>query len=167
MDDIPSVNQRYDVVLILDVLEHLIHPAEAVINIRKHILKPDGLLVIDVANDYNEFQKTANDRYDLDEYWVVPPLHLNYFSGQSLKGMVEKCGYQPFYCESSFPLEMFLLFGDVYVGDPVLGPACHEKRVNFERLLRNSGRGELLHQFYEALAGLNLGRQVVLFCHPK
>ncbi|MBW1713150.1 MAG: methyltransferase domain-containing protein [Deltaproteobacteria bacterium] len=167
VDDIPSVKRRYDIVLILDVLEHLINPAEAVLNIRKHILKPDGLLVIDVANDYNEFQLTANELYDLDEYWVVPPLHLNYFTSQSIQEMVAKCGYETFFCESSFPLEMFLLFGDVYIGDGQLGPKCHQKRVSFERALRNSGRGELLHKFYEALAGLSLGRQVVLHCRPK
>jgi len=167
VDDIPSVKGRYDIVLILDVLEHLINPAEAVLNIRQHILKPDGLLVIDVANDYNEFQLTANELYDLDEYWVVPPLHLNYFTSQSIQEMVGKCGYETFFCESSFPLEMFLLFGDVYIGDGKLGPECHQKRVSFERALRNSGRGKLLHKFYEALAGLSLGRQVVLHCRPK
>jgi len=167
VDDVPSIQEKYDIVLVLDVLEHLINPAQAVKDIKTHLLKPGGLLVIDVANDYNQFQLAANETYDLDEYWVAPPLHLNYFSPQTLQGMVNSFGFETYFCESSFPLEMFLLFGDVYVGDDKLGPACHQKRVSFERVLRNSGRGELLHQFYEALAKLGLGRQVVLFSRLK
>ena len=31
---------------------------------------------------------------------------------------------------------MFLLFGDQYVGNPKIGRECHNKRVNFERLMR-------------------------------
>lgn len=167
-DSIPDLDgRRYDVVLMLDVLEHLRCPARALTAIRDHLLAPDGLLVLDVPNDFNQFQVAADENLDLDKWWIVPPNHINYFSPETLDQTVQKCGYQTFYLESSFPLEMFLLMGDVYVGDPDLGSLCHEKRVTFERSLRNTGREEDLHRFYEALAKINLGRQVVLFCHPK
>ena len=38
--------------------------------------------------------------------------------------------------EASFPLEMFLLFGENYVKDPATGKTCHKKRVAFEQNLR-------------------------------
>ncbi len=168
VDKVPDLDgQRYDVVLMLDVLEHLREPARALAAIREHLLTPKGLLVLDVPNDFNEFQVAADEALDLGQWWIVPPNHINYFSPDSLKKLVGQCGYETFYCESSFPLEMFLLMGDSYVGDPKLGSLCHSRRVAFERSLRTTGREEDLHRFYEALAGINLGRQVVLFCHPQ
>jgi hypothetical protein len=44
-----------------------------------------------------------------------------------------------------------------------LGQACHRKRVLFEHLLRKHGKGEKLALFYELLADLDLGRQVVVY----
>ncbi|QTA87905.1 class I SAM-dependent methyltransferase [Desulfonema magnum] len=167
IDDIDKVGAKYDVVLMLDVLEHLPGPADALKAIREKILNPSGMLVIDVPNDFNEFQKAADEVHHLDQWWFVPPNHINYFSVPSLQKLVSACGYEVFYCETTFPLELFLLMGDVYVGNSELGPKCHQKRVTFERTLRNSGREELLHQFYESLAKVGLGRQIVLFCYPK
>ena len=67
-------------------------------------------------------------------------------------------------CESSFPLEMFLLFGDNYVKDGKLGSSCHKKRVAFEENLRKLGKKNTLKNFYRSLATLNLGRQISVYC---
>ncbi len=167
-DRIPDLKgRRHDVVLMMDVLEHLREPAQTLAAVRDHLLNPKGLLVLDVPNDFNEFQLAADELLDLGQWWVVPPNHINYFSPESLKRLVSECGYGSFYCESSFPLEMFLLMGDSYVGNPELGSICHSRRVAFERSLRQTGREEDLHRFYQALAEINLGRQTVLFCYPE
>src|SRR3546814_3286306 len=81
---------------------------------------PGGLLVIDVPNDFNEWQQVSRAAHDLDEWWVAPPAHLNYFSPSSLRAMLEGEGYDVRSLRSSFPLEMFLLMGDRYVGDASL-----------------------------------------------
>ncbi len=167
IDDLDVVGDEYDAVLMLDVLEHLPDPEGALISIREKILKSSGMLVIDVPNDFNEFQNAADEIHDLDQWWFIPPNHINYFSVKSLKALVAGCGYQVFHCETTFPLELFLLMGDVYVGRPELGSQCHRKRVAFERALRTTGREETLHHFYTALANVGLGRQIVLFCHPE
>lgn len=167
VDDVRHLERRYDAVFVLDVLEHLPRPAEALGLIKDHALADDGLLVMHVANDFNPFQTTADELYDLRQWWVAPPRHLNYFTVDSLIGFVEKCGFEVHYCETSFPLELFLLFGDVYVGDYGKGSECHERRVNFERALRNSGRSDFLHKFYEKLAEIGVGREIEIFCRPK
>jgi len=159
-------DRRFDIVLLMNVLEHLRKPAETLINIRQQLLNNTGLLVIDVPNEFNDLQTVANIEYDLNEWWVVPPNHINYFSASSLKLLLEKCGYKVVHSEASFPLEIFLLFGDVYVGDQKLGKVCHNKRVNFERLMRKYGKHETLSKFYQSLADLNLGRQVVIYAVP-
>lgn len=156
-------DNRYDVVTVLNVLEHLRNPSETLINIRKSLLNPGGLLVIDVPNEFNDFQLAANAAFGLKEWWVCPPVHINYFSSSSLSSLAERCGYRVVQREASFPLELFLLMGDVYIGNAELGRACHQKRVKFESLLRKHGKADKLSRFYQALATLDLGRQTTLY----
>jgi len=160
-------SRRFDVVTLLNVLEHLRNPVETLQNIREKLLKPEGLLVIDVPNEFNDFQTVANAEFGLGEWWVCPPNHINYFSAASLSKVLDVCGYDIKYRESSFPLEIFLLFGDIYVGNGDIGKICHRKRVKFEHLLKKHGKASKLHRLYQALADLDLGRQVVVYASPK
>jgi 2-polyprenyl-3-methyl-5-hydroxy-6-metoxy-1,4-benzoquinol methylase len=158
--------RRFDVVTIVNVLEHLREPADILVRIREMLLASGGLLVLDVANEFNDFQTVADAEYGLNRWWVCPPNHINYFSADSLSRLLETCGYRVIRREASFPMEMFLLMGEVYVGDGEAGKRSHRKRVMFERLMRKHGKAEKLSRFYQALAGLDLGRQVVIFASP-
>lgn len=160
------VKDKSEVVLMLNVLEHLREPEQTLLNIKDKVLSSDGMLVIDVPNDFNDFQIVADAEYDLDEWWVHPPNHINYFSHDSLQKLLKGCGFQIIRCTSSFPLDIFLLFGDQYVGNPKLGRECHEKRVMFEQLMEKHGKSEKLKKFYDALAGLNLGRSISVYATP-
>jgi len=121
------------------------------------------MIIIDVPNEFNVFQMAGRDIHGLSDWWVAPPAHLNYFSRDTLHNLLEGCGYEVKLAEASFPLEMFLLFGDCYVGNSSLGKQCHMKRVEFENNLRRLGHDGKLRDFYQALAGLNLGRQVKIY----
>jgi SAM-dependent methyltransferase len=156
-------NTEFDVVMLKNVLEHLADPVLALKEIREKVLKKGGLLILDVPNEFNVFQTAGRDIHGLDDWWVAPPGHLNYFSNDTLVNLVEGVGYKVDISESSFPLEMFLLFNDCYVGNKQLGKECHNKRVNFEMNLRKLGHEEKLHEFYQSLAKINLGRQVTVY----
>jgi SAM-dependent methyltransferase len=162
-----EVEEKQTVVTLLNVLEHLREPAEVLTNIREKLLDKDGLLIIDVPNDYNDFQLVANEEYGLKEWWFFPPRHINYFNSTSLSELLEKTGYEVKYVEGSFPLELFLLFGDLYIGNNSLGKECHNKRMKFEATMRRHGKQEKLSSFYKALADLELGRDVVIYAQPK
>lgn len=166
IEQLDLVETKSDVVLLLNVLEHLREPEQTLLNIKEKVLNSNGMLVIDVPNDFNDFQIVANEEYDLDEWWVLPPNHINYFSHDSLQKLVRGCGYKIIHCTSSFPLDMFLLYGDQYVGNPKLGRECHNKRVKFEQLMEKHGKGEKLKEFYNALSELNLGRSVSVYATP-
>jgi SAM-dependent methyltransferase len=168
IEDFSCVGERrFDVVMMLNVLEHLRQPPETLENIKQNLLNANGLLIIEVPNEFNDFQTTAVKEHGLAEWWVCPPAHLNYFSNSSLTGLLDKCGYDVLHTEGSFPMELFLLMGDVYVGDPDLGKQCHNKRALFEEVLRKHGKEEKLQQFYEALGKLDLGRQSLVFATPR
>ena len=160
------VKDKSEVVLLLNVLEHLRKPEQTLLNIKEKVLTTDGMLVIEVPNDFNDFQIVADAEYDLDEWWVFPPNHINYFSHDSLQELLRGCGYKIIHCTSSFPLDMFLLFGDQYVGNPKLGRECHNKRVKFEQLMEKHGKAEKLKKFYNALSELNLGRSISVYATP-
>jgi 2-polyprenyl-3-methyl-5-hydroxy-6-metoxy-1,4-benzoquinol methylase len=160
-------DQRFDVVTLNNVLEHLSDPIGVVSEVLTEVLSPDGLLVIDVPNEFNAFQLAGRDTHGLADWWVAPPAHLNYFSNESLSDLLEGEGYDVLHSEASFPLEMFLLFGECYVGDGTLGKEIHRKRVNFELNMRRNGQTEVLRKFYKGLAQVNLGRQVRIYARPK
>jgi len=158
--------KKFDIVSMLNVLEHLADPLNSINQIKK-ILKPNGILVIDVPNEFNNFQTAGRDVHGLDDWWVAPPNHLNYFSKDSLSNLLKHMGFEIKICESSFPLEIFLLFGENYVKDRKIGRACHKKRVKFEQNLRINGKTSVLRNFYRSLAEMNLGRQITIYSRLK
>lgn len=166
IENFDVVDSKSDVVMLMNVLEHLREPEETIQNIKSKLLTEDGLLVVEVPNDFNDFQVVANKEYDLNEWWLAPPRHINYFSHESLQKLIEGCGFKIVHCTSSFPLSLFLLFGDNYIGNSSLGSQCHQKRVHFEELMRKHGKQDKLNEFYKALANLDLGRTVSVYATP-
>ena len=90
------VKDKSEVVLLLNVLEHLREPEQTLINIRDEVLTSNGMLVIDVPNDFNDFQLVADAEYDLNEWWVHPPNHINYFSHDSSKRLLKGASVQDY-----------------------------------------------------------------------
>jgi SAM-dependent methyltransferase len=155
--------KKFEIVLLLNVLEHLRNPLKTLEDIKIKLMKSDSMLVIDVPNEFNIFQLAANKIYDLREWWVVPPRHINYFSAESIRSLLENVGFEIIYQESSFPLEIFILMGMNYVGDSKIGSDIHSFRTKFEQNMVESGNLIELRNFYEKLAKLNLGRQVITY----
>lgn len=155
--------KRYSVVTLLNVLEHLREPAKTLKGIRENLLEPGGILVVDVPNEFNPLQTAASKLFALGEWWVATPVHINYFTPKSLQHLLQACGYEVVDMLSSFPLELFLLMGDVYVGDSALGSKCHQKRVLFEENLRKAGKSAELRNFYRALGNSGFGRQITCY----
>ena len=84
------------------------------------------------------------------------------FDIASLRRLLERCGFEVLHEEASFPIDLFLLMGDDYVGNDALGRACHGRRMAFERNLDRAGMGALKRELYRRLAGLGLGRTCVV-----
>ncbi|MDT7516803.1 class I SAM-dependent methyltransferase [Rhodoferax mekongensis] len=155
--------RRFDVVLLMNVLEHLSDPVQVIEGIHNTVLAKGGMLVVEVPNEFNAFQVAAQELHGLAQWWVAPPAHLNYFSASSLTALLRGSGFEVQHAEASFPMELFLLMGENYVSDRQLGRYCHERRMAFEMNMRKQGRGEALRSFYQAMAQVDLGRQVIAY----
>jgi SAM-dependent methyltransferase len=152
---------RFDAIQLNNVLEHVPDPAAILIEARA-LLEPNGVLCVNVPNDYSPFQIAARAATTRKEWWVAPKHHLNYFDFYSLSGLLERLDFTIVERMTSFPMEAFLLMGENYTADPALGRACHEKRKRFDLSLEASGFGQVRRRFYQALADMGLGREAAI-----
>lgn len=150
-----------DVVHMCNVLEHLPHPRQT-LELVHDILEEGGLTFIVVPNDYNVFQTALQDTAGFAPWWVAPPHHINYFNYSSLENLLTDTGFEVVYKSCSFPMELFLMMGDNYVGNDPLGRECHAKRKRLERFLWESGLNDLKQGLYEYMAGLGVGREIIM-----
>jgi len=147
-----------DVVHAKLVLEHLHDPAGFVAWARR-ILRPGGVLTVQVPNEFTPLQRAARAALDLEAWWVAPPFHLNYFGFASLERLLRAGGLEVAGRDATFPMEAFLLMGEDYVRDPELGRDVHARRMRLERALEDAGLRRALHRH---LAERGLGREAIV-----
>ncbi len=160
-----TLDKKYDVIHLSEVLEHVPEPL-GILSHAKKFLKPDGILNIIVPNDFSPFQKILKEQCKFKEWWIKPPEHLNYFSRKSLCALVEDSGYEILLSTATFPIDLFLLLGDDYIADGALGRTCHKKRMRMEKLLDERFK-ELRLDWYESMAKLDIGREIILYARPN
>ncbi|ACV67914.1 class I SAM-dependent methyltransferase [Desulfohalobium retbaense] len=158
---LPKFNQ-YDVIHASEVLEHIPDPEEMLKNMYQ-LLKPGGIICISVPNDYNPLQYALRVECGFDPWWVAPPHHINYFDFDSLTALLQKVGYNILRKEASFPMELFLLMGDNYIGNDSLGRECHTRRKNYEQTLVQSGLSQLKRQLEHFYSECNVGRTAIIY----
>lgn len=151
----------FDVIHMNQVLEHVPDPIN-LLKLSYNLLNPNGLICICVPNDYNPFQCILKDGCGYKPWWVAPPQHINYFNYKSLEMLMQRSGFSIILKESTFPIDIFLLMGDNYVGNDALGKKCHQKRKQFELLLRKGEKNNLRRRLYKYFADLEIGREMVI-----
>jgi 2-polyprenyl-3-methyl-5-hydroxy-6-metoxy-1,4-benzoquinol methylase len=153
---------KFDVVHMSEVIEHLPDPA-GMIKIIHSLLKTGGIICIDAPNDYNPIQHTLRTVDEYKPWWVAPPHHINYFDFSSIRKLLEKNKFKVFLEEGTFPIDMFLLMGDNYIGNDKLGRKCHGKRKRLELSLAKAGHNDMKRKLYQACADIGIGRNLVMY----
>ncbi len=152
----------FDVVHLKLVLEHLADPARVLATARAQ-LAPGGIVCVQVPNDFNRLQAAVRATLATPPWWVAPPFHVNYFTPQTLRALCARVGLAVVRESTNFPMEVFLLMGEHYVGDDVVGRACHRRRMALEERLAAAGLNEMRRRFYDALAAAGLGREIIAY----
>ncbi len=152
---------KFDVINMGEVLEHISNPLE-LLQLARKCLNEDGLICIVVPNDFNPLQSILQGNFDYPAWWVSPPHHINYFNFNTLSMLLNSAGYEVIHKEGTFPLELFLLMGDNYIGNDQVGRESHKRRMNFEKAMSLSGNSDLMRRIYEYFADNGLGREVVM-----
>lgn len=157
---------KFDVIHMSEVLEHLPDPT-GMVSLSNDLLNPGGLLCIVTPNDYNPFQHALRTACGYEPWWLVPPHHINYFNFNSLSRLLINNGFEVILRESTFPIDMFLLMGDNYIGNDALGRQCHGKRKLFEKNLIAAGSSGVKQKLYQKFAEIGIGREVQIFGRKK
>ncbi len=152
---------RFDAVHLNNVLEHLPDPI-GLLTLAHDLIEPGGLICINVPNDYSPFQIAGRSQVGADAWWLAPPHHLNYFNFDSGARLLERLGFEVVERTTSFPMELFLMMGEDYIGKDDVGRACHNRRKKFDLAFDQAGLGETRRAFYRALASSGIGREAVL-----
>lgn len=155
MAGLTGAEGSFDAVVLMNVLEHV---PDAALTLRQvhALLAAGGVCFVQVPNDFNRLQLTAQEKLGLPSWWVAVPDHVNYFSFESLPRLAAGMGFETVEISTDFPMEMFLLMGMDYVSDPSQGRICHGYRMEFERSVPADVRRDL----YRSLAQQGIGRQV-------
>lgn len=90
-------DQAFDILTMFEVLEHLQDPGP-VLREAWRVLRPDGLLAVQVPNDLDSYRNRVFGPGN--RWWIIPPLHLYYFTASSLTQWLQKSGFTPLYVSS-------------------------------------------------------------------
>lgn len=151
----------YDAVYMCNVLEHLSDPLKT-LGLAHEVLNDDGLILVVVPNDYNPIQKALRENEGFSPWWVAPPHHLNYFDFESLEQALKTSGFELLEKTCSFPIDMFLMMGDNYIGNDSLGRQVHARRKKFELSMNKAGLGSVIDHIYQELSDFGIGREIVM-----
>lgn len=139
-----AVDERYDVVIAADVLEHLVHPEYALAEIKKY-MKKNGELIVSLPNIANFTVRFALlfGRFSTHKRGILDETHLHHYTFRTMQRMLHRTGWMiRSRAVTTIPLQAVL---------PVFG------RFPF-RLLR-----PLLYSLTRLFRGL-LGYQGIFFC---
>ena len=161
--------KKFDAIILNGVLEHL---TDLDLNLKfiNNILKKNGLLLLNVPNDFNILQKfyLKKNKIKNDKAPWVSFEHNHYFNRKSLEQLF-KTKYQKISIMSDFPIDLFLLNKNTnYYKNKLFGKIANEIRNTFYSIFRDKKNLKLNDyiQFCESLSKVGLGRSLIA-CFKK
>ncbi|MCS7024759.1 MAG: bifunctional glycosyltransferase/class I SAM-dependent methyltransferase [Bryobacteraceae bacterium] len=87
--------QKFDKILLMDILEHLPDP-ERIVRECRNLLTPQGQILISVPNVANITVRLALllGRFEYADRGILDRTHLRFFTRKSARRMIEQCGFQ-------------------------------------------------------------------------
>lgn len=158
-----NLGKKYSVCASTNVLEHVLNPDLFLEKIKK-LLEPDGVIAITVPNDYSDIQLLAKKEGYIDnEFWFVPPDHLNYFNTNSLVNFLSSKKFEIIDAFSDFPIDLFLLHsGSNYIADKKNGFEANRARMQHDVLLAEKYGLNGYLDYYRAMFKIGLGRDITV-----
>ena len=171
LDRLVEEGACYDVVMLDNVLEHVIDPP-ALLGTLHRLVRPEGVLVVEVPNDFSRVQMTALSSGWIDRaFWVCQPHHLSYFNAEGLQSLCSATGWSCSALMSDFPIDWFLANPNSGYIVPettgtgkgtALGKGAHRARIALENMMRDADP-DGMNRLYEAMAGTGVGRSIIGF----
>ncbi|MFT6245443.1 MAG: 2-polyprenyl-3-methyl-5-hydroxy-6-metoxy-1,4-benzoquinol methylase [Salibacteraceae bacterium] len=167
LENLIESQDQFDVVILDNVLEHVLDTEFLVATLKK-LISDDGVLIVEVPNDFSILQQYLMDNDKIkDEFWVAYPDHLSYFNHDGLKNIFEENGWETLDITCDFPIDMHLLNDNTnYIMDSSKGKSVHFARLHWENLL-DSISVEMTNELYSVYAKMGLGRNLIGYFRKK
>jgi 2-polyprenyl-3-methyl-5-hydroxy-6-metoxy-1,4-benzoquinol methylase len=90
-----AIIQRFDVIIFLDVLEHLVDPWKVLAKCKK-LLKTKGFILISIPNVafYAVRRGLLFGRFNYQPSGILDKTHLRFFTFHSAQRLIQDCGYE-------------------------------------------------------------------------
>lgn len=166
VSDLISKN-KFDVIWLDNVLEHVINPKELLDKCRS-LMNENGVLIIEVPNDFSILQNYLLSNNIIEKpFWIALPDHLSYFNKEGLNNLAKDAGLNAKFTISDNPIDLCLLNENTnYINDKSKGKSCHNSRVKIDNLIHSISIEKAVN-YYNSLAELGLGRQIISFFQPE
>lgn len=89
------IDQKFDFILLGDVLEHLLHPEE-VLRSLKNFIKPNGRLLISLPNvgHYSVRFALLQGKWDMLDSGIMDRTHIHFYTFKTAKALLEQQGWR-------------------------------------------------------------------------
>lgn len=106
----PWKYNSFDIILLMDILEHLFNPQKTLINLKKY-LKNDGYVIVSIPNVANWEVRLdlLFGKFDSSKTRILEDGHIRFFTFESATKMFKKSGYKIVYSDSVVNLPLVLL----------------------------------------------------------
>ena len=162
-----NAQDKFDVCVIQNVLEHVIDPRKLLLDLKK-ILTKEGIIMIRVPNDFSDIQlKAKKFNFIKEDFWVSPPEHLNYFNLENIIKFVDSMDFEIVDLFSSFPIDFYLFHpGSNYIINEENGKDANQARVKLDLLMSQTGM-ENYYNLCKSWAKCGIGRNISIVIKPK
>jgi hypothetical protein len=163
MKQLQVLGKTFKVITLNNLLEHVIDP-ENTIDLALELLTSDGVLIIEVPNDFSKYQIFLKEnKFVNEEFWLAYPDHLTYFTKTSLNNLLNSKNMMEVFSLADFPIDIFLSNSQSnYILDKGKGKDAHRSRILIDNFLTNESVEKTIN-LYEAMANIGFGRQIISF----
>jgi 2-polyprenyl-3-methyl-5-hydroxy-6-metoxy-1,4-benzoquinol methylase len=164
LQELINEGRQFDVLWLDNVLEHVLDPAELLRRCRA-LTHPGGVLMVDVPNDFSPLQQHLLAAGHIDRtFWVALPDHLSSFGAAGLRNLAAATGWRTAHLLGDQPIDLNLFNPATnYVMDKSAGKGAHQSRLAQDNFLLRTAPLAAVAAYYEAMAGVGLGRSLVAF----
>lgn len=160
-------NQKYDIVMLGNVIEHALDPIN-LLEMIKDILADQGILIIVAPNDFSVLHQYLLENKTIDQpFWLGYPDHISYFNKESMENLLNDQGFLVEGIVADNPVDLNLLNKNSnYIRSPEKGKNIHYFRVDGDNFLASISEDKLL-DMYEILGSMGVGRDLTYYCSKQ
>jgi len=167
LDTIIESKEKFDVIALCNVIEHVRNPVGLLSDIRR-IMHPDTILVISAPNDFSKLHEyLLKNKIVSNAWWLNYPDHLSYFNKESMSKLLFGLGFNIKGILADNPIDLNLINENSdYINDKTKGKNTHMFRVRVDNFLASIDTDKLL-SMYKILGEMGVGRNLNYFCSLK